>query len=222
MSRDIALLHPALRSVIPQILARCQDAGLSMLVTETWRTKAEQDTLYAKGRTAPGKIVTNVRYPDSAHCWGVAFDFCRNVRGQEYDDHDAFFERVARIAKPFGLSWGGDWRTFVDKPHLELTEFSSISTLKTLYKSPECFRASWARKEEENVERYKTLKDLPPRLEYAKPELLEMMALGSLAGDGNSDLMSRRIDLTEDMIRELIIGLRSTKALISASADDGK
>ena len=146
MSRDVGLLHPKLRSIIPQIIGICAAQGLPVLVTDGFRTKAEQDAIYAQGRTAPGSIVTQVRWPNSAHCWGVAFDFCRNVRGREYDDSDRFFARVAEVAKQFGLEWGGDWKNFVDKPHLQLREFmpgNSTAWLRQTYGSPEQFRASW-------------------------------------------------------------------------------
>ena len=146
MSRDISLLHPKLQKIVPEIIQYCARLDLPVLVTDGFRTKAEQDAIYAKGRTEPGTIVTQVRWPNSAHNWGVAFDFCRNVRGREYDDGDRFFERVAEIAKRFGLEWGGDWKNFVDKPHLQLAEFmpgNSTAWLIRTYRSPEKFRESW-------------------------------------------------------------------------------
>lgn len=146
MSRDISLLHPKLRQIIPQIIQRCAERGLPVLVTDGFRSKAEQDAIYAKGRTAPGQIVTQVRWPNSAHNWGVAIDFCRNVRGREYDDGDGFFRRVAEIAKQYGLEWGGDWTRFVDKPHLQLREFmpgNSTAWLRQTYGTPEKFQTTW-------------------------------------------------------------------------------
>ena len=146
MSRDLSLLHPKLRAIIPKIIEECAAQGLPVLVTDGMRTEDEQNALYAKGRTAPGSIVTNVRYPDSMHNWGVAFDFCRNVKGREYDDTDNFFFRVAYIAKSFGLDWGGDWTSFRDKPHLQLAEYSLDSTtgyLKRMYGTPEKFIETW-------------------------------------------------------------------------------
>jgi len=152
MSRDISQLHPRLQSIIPQIVQYCGRLGLPVLVTDGFRTKAEQDAIYAQGRTAPGSIVTQVKWPNSAHCWGVAFDFCRNVRGREYDDRDHFFSRVAEVAKQFGLEWGGDWKNFVDKPHLQLKEFmpgNSTAWLTRTYGDPEKFRASWTMEPDE-------------------------------------------------------------------------
>ena len=52
-------------------------------VTYGFRTKDEQNALYAKGRDSTGKIidqskvVTYAPYPRSAHCWGMAVDLAR-------------------------------------------------------------------------------------------------------------------------------------------------
>jgi len=48
---------------------------------------------------------------------GLAWDFCKNVRGQEYSDLN-FFRRCGEIAKKMGFVWGGDWRT-PDNPHIQ-------------------------------------------------------------------------------------------------------
>lgn len=199
MSRDINLLHPRLRRIIPQIIAECKAQGLPVLVTQTMRTKAEQDALYAQGRTKPGNIVTNAWYPNSAHCWGVAFDFCRNVKGREYDDSDGFFARVAAIAKPYGLTWGGDWKNFVDKPHLELTEFmpgASVAWLIRTYGTPEVFQKSWALEEGDEMQRYKTIEELPT---WAQATIRGLVRRGIIAGTGDGE-----IDISEDMARMLV------------------
>lgn len=146
MSRDLTLLHPKLQRILPLIIEACAGQGLPVLITDGMRTKAEQDAIYAQGRTKPGTIVTQVQYPNSMHNWGVAVDFCRNVKGREYDDSDNFFARVAYIAKSFGMEWGGDWKNFVDKPHLQLAEFSldgTTSYLRRVYGSPENFQKVW-------------------------------------------------------------------------------
>ena len=90
-----------------------------MLVVETVRDLEYQASLYAQGRTKPGKIVTNQKTP-SFH-WdkvGLAFDICKNVKGHEYDDAD-FFRRCGAIGKKMGFSWGGDWKSLPDKPHFQ-------------------------------------------------------------------------------------------------------
>lgn len=118
-SRDIALLRPDVAANCRLWLERCRAAGLKVLVTSTVRDQEYQEFLYARGRTRPGTIVTNGRVPtfhsDKA---GLAWDFCQNIPGKEYSD-PAFFRAAAALAKEMGFSWGGDWRSFPDGPHIQ-------------------------------------------------------------------------------------------------------
>jgi len=155
--RGIDKLHPELQLAVNKFLNECKKQGLDVIVTETLRTQAEQEALYAKGRTEPGKIVTNCRGYQSPHCWGVAFDFCRNKKGWEYDNTEGFFDRVGAIAKTifddteYDLFWGGDFRTFVDKPHVEMIKFMPNNSTKWLidtYGTPEEFMKTWKGEDE--------------------------------------------------------------------------
>lgn len=118
-SRDISLLRDDVEANCRIWIERCKAAGLNVLVTNTVRDAEYQAYLYEQGRTRPGSIVTNSKTPtfhsDKA---GLAFDFCKNVKGQEYSDPN-FFKKAAAIAKEMGFSWGGDWKSFVDTPHIQ-------------------------------------------------------------------------------------------------------
>ena len=118
-SRDISLLRADVAANCHLFVEECKKQGLPVLVTETVRDLEYQASLYAKGRTAPGSIVTNQKTPsfhsDKA---GLAFDICKNVKGHEYDDL-AFFNRCGEIGKKIGFSWGGDWLSLQDKPHFQ-------------------------------------------------------------------------------------------------------
>ena len=118
-SRDIDLLRPDVAANCHLWVERCRAAGLNVLVTNTVRDREYQAYLYEQGRTRPGGIVTNSPVPTfHADTSGLAFDFCKNVKGHEYDDKD-FFREAAAIAKEMGFSWGGDWRSFKDLPHIQ-------------------------------------------------------------------------------------------------------
>ena len=118
-SRDIDLLRPDVAANCHLWVERCRAAGLNVLVTNTVRDREYQAYLYEQGRTRPGGIVTNSPVPTfHADTSGLAFDFCKNVKGHEYDDRD-FFREAAAIAKEMGFSWGGDWRSFKDLPHIQ-------------------------------------------------------------------------------------------------------
>ena len=95
-------------------LALCKEAGLNVKVTETVRDDEYQRYLAANGyasKTATRPTFHSVKA-------GLAFDICKNVKGHEYDDL-SFFDRCGQIAKQVGFSWGGDWKSFPDKPHIQ-------------------------------------------------------------------------------------------------------
>lgn len=208
--RGIDKLHPDLQVCVNKFLEECEKQGLKVLVTETLRTLEEQESLYAQGRTKPGKIVTNATGYQSPHCWGVAFDFCRNKKGWEFDNTDGFFDKVGRIAEgmfdntEYDLFWGGDFRTFVDKPHVEMKKYlpnNSTNWLIDNYGTPEEFMSTWYDMKEEGEEymhRYKTVEEMP---EYAQQPIQELIDKGILAGKGGE----LGLDLSEDMIRMLIL-----------------
>lgn len=115
--RDINQLSPQAQVACNLFITECKKAGLNVLITETYRPQARQNYLYEQGRTRPGKIVTWTK--SSRHTGKMAWDICKNVKGQEYSDN-AFFDSCGKIARSLGITWGGTWST-PDKPHFEIT-----------------------------------------------------------------------------------------------------
>lgn len=145
MGRNVKELHPRLQEKIVQLQTLCNKEGLKLGIAECFRSVAEQNALYAQGRTKSGSIVTNAPGSSysSQHQWGIAFDFYKNVSGHAYDD-DAFFRRVGQLGKSIGLGWGGDWHSIVDKPHLYLPDWGSgTSILKSTYGTFANFKKTW-------------------------------------------------------------------------------
>ena len=145
MARIITDLHPEAQAKATQLVELCKRAGYIIKITDCVRSKKEQDSLYAQGRTTSGDIVTNVKYPYSMHNWGIAFDFCRNDGKGAYYDSDGFFSKVGQIGKSIGLEWGGDWTSFVDKPHFQLKGYESATKMVKLYGTPEKFMKTWVK-----------------------------------------------------------------------------
>lgn len=144
--RDINRCHPRLIELSKKLVSACRGQGLIIGIGESFRTKEEQDALYAKGRTAPGNIVTNAKGSSysSHHQWGTAFDIYRNDGKGVYTDSDGFFKKVGKIGKSIGLEWGGDWKSPVDKPHFQLPDWGSTTArLKRMYGTPEKFMNTW-------------------------------------------------------------------------------
>ena len=119
-SRDVALLRDDVETNVHIWMRLCEAEGLPVLITQTVRDDEYQAYLYGQGRTRPGNVVTNSKCK-TFHGAGLAFDFCKNVKGQEYNDR-AFFERVIAIAKEVGFSSGADWKSFPEQCHLQWDE----------------------------------------------------------------------------------------------------
>ena len=152
--RNVKQLHPDLQKKVDQLIKLCAKNGIKIGIGECVRTKAEQDALYAKGRTSSGRIVTNCKGSSysSMHQWGVAFDFylIMDVDGDgktsddAYNDKTGLFEKVGKLGQSIGLEWGGSWKSIVDKPHFQLPDWgSTASKLKQKYGTPEKFFATW-------------------------------------------------------------------------------
>lgn len=158
MARVITDLHPRLQELIKKLKAECEKQGLKIGIGECVRTVAEQDALYAKGRTDKSSgIVTNAKGNtySSMHQWGIAFDFYRNDGKGAYYDNDGFFTKVGKIGQKLGLEWGGTWTSIVDKPHFQLPDWGSGSSkIKSLYGTPAKFMATW--KEQSKTDTTKT------------------------------------------------------------------
>lgn len=107
------------------------------------RTFAEQDALYAKGRTAPGPRVTNARGGYSNHNFGIAVDFgVFGPRGHYWDSErpntaSKVHKAVADWAKENmpHIEWGGDWTSFKDYPHFQYDTGKSLAEMRRILNS---------------------------------------------------------------------------------------
>ena len=137
MARDISQCHPELQQKAAQLVARCAEQGLIVMITDCMRDRAEQEACVAAG-------TSGCHYPNSHHNWGTAFDICRNDGAGAYNDSDGWFERVGAIGQAIGLEWGGAWISPVDRPHFQLPNWGTgTSGLINTYGNPDAFRATW-------------------------------------------------------------------------------
>ncbi len=101
-------------------IGKLKTAKREVLITSGYRTKSEQDALYALGRTKPGKIVTNNKGGTSSHNFHIAIDFCPvDNKGNLLWSDVKKFKQYAAVAKMCGFEWGGDWKKFPDQCHLQ-------------------------------------------------------------------------------------------------------
>lgn len=118
MDNRITSLTPATQALAQQLIDACAKAGVPIKLASTLRTRAEQDALYAQGRTAPGQVVTQLRGGQSIHETGQAFDIIPINGG--YHAPTAVWQQIGQIGKGLGLVWGGDFKTFKDLPHFQM------------------------------------------------------------------------------------------------------
>lgn len=120
-SRKIEDLHPKVADLCRAFIDACGKAGIKVMITSTYRDAEFQNALYAKGRTAPGAIVTKAKGGQSMHNWQVAFDFVPlDAKGKADWGNPKAFEACGKIAQSLGLEWGGTWK-FKDMPHCQFT-----------------------------------------------------------------------------------------------------
>ncbi len=131
MGRALHELRPEVEGIVRLWLERCSRRGVEVLVYCTYRSRDEQDALYAIGRTKPGKIKTNARGGYSWHNFRRAIDAVPMVYGKPdwtYADldndkvPDEYWWRVmVEEAKAVGLEWAGNWKSFKEFVHFQYT-----------------------------------------------------------------------------------------------------
>ena len=141
--RDMAELQPRVRAMAFDWMERCAKRSLHILVAETRRTMEVSRAYWVNGRlpfdqvqtyyAAAGlrplksneyKIITKAKPGQSWHIYGCALDFYPMVNGvvdwnYTPDDPADYWDEIVAEAKAVGFAWGGDWRTFQDRPHIE-------------------------------------------------------------------------------------------------------
>lgn len=135
-----------------EMVKRCHAEGIYVLFTDGLRTGVDQAILFGKGRPSNKnpkstqctvyngvdyanpkvKKVTNARPGTSFHNYGLALDFVLTDADakQIFWNRDKKWERAAAIAKELGFTWGGDWKGFVDNPHIQYDGGLTLAQIK--------------------------------------------------------------------------------------------
>ena len=129
-------VHPDLAAKMARLIELAAEDGLQLRVTQGVRTFAQQDALYAKGRTTKGPKVTNARGGYSKHNYGLAADVCvLDPKTGKVTWEGKYYDGLGKYAKAVGLTWGGSWSRFPDRPHFELKGLPPTRTLLATYKA---------------------------------------------------------------------------------------
>ncbi len=117
--KAIATLLLPVRPLARTLVQKCAANGIDIKIISGTRTYAEQDALYAHGRTKPRKKVTNARGGYSSHNFGIAFDV-GVFSGRKYLGNSPKYKAAGALGMDLGLEWGGNWTSIVDQPHFQL------------------------------------------------------------------------------------------------------
>lgn len=97
--RDLSLLEPVTRAAVEQIIADAHGMGITLVVTETYRSQERQQQLFTQHATQLRTV--------GVHHYGLACDFCKIVDGKASWAGDWKF--LCDLAKNNGMISGGDW-----------------------------------------------------------------------------------------------------------------
>lgn len=160
--RDRTKLIPPLKQKLEELEVLAEQNNIHFIVTQTLRTKEEQEAYYARGRQsldvvnllykAAGlppisikeneSIVTKAKTVwDSFHAYGRAFDVAivskdGKINWNDNVDWDSDgvsdWVELGRLGESIGLEWGGNFSSLPDLPHFQLREGYTIAELKKL------------------------------------------------------------------------------------------
>lgn len=128
-SRKIEDLHPVVQEICKKHMAACRKRGVEILVTNTLRDCEYQEYLYSLGRSKPGNIVTNMKFL-GPHGYGLAYDVVPVVKGKAVWDDNKLWSIIGEEGQKLGLTWGGNWKSIIDKPHFEYTDELTATQLR--------------------------------------------------------------------------------------------
>ncbi len=130
----IAQLHPAIQMKASVFINTVQkDLGIKLRVIQGLRTIEDQNAIYAQGRTAPGKIVSNAKGGYSYHNYGLAIDVAEIKGGIVIWETN--WRSISTIAKALGFEWGGDFKSLADRPHFQYTMGHTVNDLLAMHEA---------------------------------------------------------------------------------------
>lgn len=132
-------IHPDIKMRFFKIateLYHWSQGTLTLKITDSLRSFEEQEMLYKKGRTGPGKRVTNAKPGESAHNYGLAFDVAFEGSDPYLEsriDSKEIWLRYGSICESNHMLWGGKFVTIDDNPHAEKTYGLTMRQLEEHY-----------------------------------------------------------------------------------------
>jgi peptidoglycan L-alanyl-D-glutamate endopeptidase CwlK len=130
---NIRTLQTEVQELCRQSIGRIRAAGFKVRVISGTRTYAEQTAIYRQGRFGnPGRIVSNAKAGQSWHNFGRAWDIGLFDSAGNYLTSGPKYREAATAGKIAGVEWGGDWVSFKDEPHYQVTgDLKTLSAMRS-------------------------------------------------------------------------------------------
>lgn len=126
-------VQPVFSNCLIALKEHFHEKGVEAKYISGHRTWAEQDALYAQGRTKPGLPVTKAKGGESNHNFAIAADVGLFLPDGKYLAESSFYSRIGRVVAFFPeLVWGGTWK-FTDEPHIEWRTGKTLAELRNLH-----------------------------------------------------------------------------------------
>ena len=109
--KSLAFLAPKMRTALQNVIDRMEGKGHDPTVFETMRVAALQVAYFEGGVSKQRDVLRGM------HAYGLAADIISISKGWNYSK--AWKEDLAAACKAEGLTCGGEWKTFVDWPHIQ-------------------------------------------------------------------------------------------------------
>ena len=186
-NRDVASLHPEMRTRVAGVMAAIAREGLPLRVFEAWRSPERQRHLFAQGRTRPGNKVTFAQGWESYHQYGLAVDLVGFVAGNwTWNLPDATWKRMHQIGADHGLE-----RLGFETPHLQLAGLDVRALMRGVW--PSGGDVTWRENLEESIAGWNDTPAAPPF-----PAGLGRPALGTAERRSGADWILPPLPSTSD------------------------
>jgi peptidoglycan LD-endopeptidase CwlK len=139
----ITTLLPVAQRAARRFLKACKLHGFSVRVISGTRTYAEQNALYAQGRSKPGDVVTRARGGQSNHNFGLAWDVGVFTASGAYLKESPDYSMIATLRPP-GVEWGGDWPKRSggpDRPHYQMSTGLTVADVRRRFEAGSLLKA---------------------------------------------------------------------------------
>lgn len=121
-------------------LRKVLDADIKAKIISGTRTYEEQNRLFRQGRFGnPGPIITKAKGGRSNHNFGIAWDIGIFTSTGGYITEGSAYEKASEVGMADTLEWGGDWVSFVDKPHYQLKVGFPLNVIRVKFEAGENF-----------------------------------------------------------------------------------